>query len=113
MAKLSSPSVNLIVNSLSLWREYVDPNALMTADEFEALTSIEKYKMMADGGMNFTIRGADAIEYAERNGLTLNKYADPIEDARDGVTIEDAVDIMHVDPSLIYLQIGTSDEDEE
>jgi hypothetical protein len=46
----------------------------------------------------------EAIEYAEANGLTLSKYEDPIEDAREGLTPAEARKIASEDPSLIYLE---------
>ncbi|HSH28633.1 MAG TPA: hypothetical protein VK971_01900 [Thiohalobacter sp.] len=49
------------------------------------------------------ITGYDAIEYAEQHGLTLGKYADPTEDAREGLTPDEAREIAAEDPSLIYL----------
>ena len=49
------------------------------------------------------ITGYEAIEYAEKNGLTLKKYADPIEDAREGLSPNDAREIAQEDPSLIYV----------
>lgn len=45
----------------------------------------------------------DAIAYAERYGLTLDKHADPTEPARDGLTPDQAREIATEDPSLIYL----------
>jgi hypothetical protein len=51
------------------------------------------------------LRGQDAITYAEANGLTLNKYNDPIEDAREGLTLEDARKIAREDAGLIYLEV--------
>lgn len=51
-----------------------------------------------------TLTGYDAIDYASEKGLTLCKYADPIEDARHDVTIDEARDIAFVDPSLIYVE---------
>jgi len=61
------------------------------------------------------LTGTDAIEYAERHDLLLSKYADPIEDGRDGLTPEEAAAIAREDPSLIYIdiapaQISRSDE---
>lgn len=47
----------------------------------------------------------DAIEYAAAHGLTLRKYADPTEDAREGLSIEEARAIATEDPSLIYLDV--------
>lgn len=52
----------------------------------------------------------DAIEYAAAHGLTLRKYADPAEDAREGLTVDEAREIAAEDPSLIYVDIdGGSD----
>lgn len=50
-----------------------------------------------------TLQGHEAIEYAERNGLTLNKYADPTEDAREGLTVDEARGIAREDSSLIWI----------
>ena len=50
------------------------------------------------------ITGREAIEYAEANGLKLNKYADPIEGARDDVLPEDAYEICNEDPTLIWIR---------
>lgn len=60
-----------------------------------------------------TIRlaGSVAIDYAERHGLTLSKYADPTEDARNGVSTAEARKIAREDPSLIYLEITHADID--
>lgn len=53
------------------------------------------------------ITGQDAIRYAEEHGLTLRKFASATEDARDGVTIEEAKRIAAEDPSLIWVSDGT------
>jgi hypothetical protein len=50
-----------------------------------------------------TRSGYDAIEYAVANGLTLNKYADPIEDAREGLSVAEARKVASEDPNLIYV----------
>ena len=50
------------------------------------------------------LTGYDAIDIAEANGLTLNKYADPTEDAREGLTMEEARRVAAEDPSLIWLE---------
>lgn len=49
--------------------------------------------------------GLDAIAIAEELGLTLSKYADPTEDARDGLTPDEAREVAKEDPSLIYIAI--------
>ena len=50
------------------------------------------------------ITGQAAIDHAEQSGLTLNKYADPIEEARDGLTIDEAEEVARVDASLIWIK---------
>lgn len=55
--------------------------------------------------MNTIITGTAAIAYAEQHGgLTLNKYSDPIEDARIGLSVDEAEDIARIDPSLIWIE---------
>lgn len=51
------------------------------------------------------ITGIEAIEYAEENGLTLSKYNDPTEGAKDGVAVQEARKIAAEDPGLIYLEV--------
>lgn len=51
------------------------------------------------------LTGHDAIDYAARHGLHPSKYADPIEPARDFLTIEEAEEVAACDPSLIYLDV--------
>lgn len=48
--------------------------------------------------------GYEAIKYAEQHGAILCKYADPTEDAREQISLEEAREIARVDPSLIYLR---------
>ena len=57
------------------------------------------------GGAMTTLTGHDAIAHAETNGLTLNKYADPIEDARDGLSVDDAIEVAAEDPNLIWIAV--------
>jgi len=51
------------------------------------------------------LSGHEAIEYAEANDLPLSKYADPTEDAREGLTTEEAREIAREDPSLIFVEV--------
>lgn len=53
--------------------------------------------------------GHDAIEFAEQTGTTLNKYEDPVEEARSGLTVEEAREIASEDPSLIWVEDETED----
>jgi hypothetical protein len=51
------------------------------------------------------LTGTEAINYAEANELTLSKYNDPIEDACEGLTPDEARKIVREDPSLIYIDV--------
>jgi hypothetical protein len=51
------------------------------------------------------LTGYDAISYAEEHDLLLNKHADPVEGAREGLGPDEAREIAAEDPSLIYLDI--------
>ena len=58
-------------------------------------------------GITLTITGTDAIEYARTIGCELNKYADPTEDARFDITIEEAEDVARDDAHLIWASLST------
>lgn len=48
-------------------------------------------------------KGYAAIEIAAADrSVQLNKYTDPVEEAREDVSIEDAREIASEDPNLIY-----------
>jgi hypothetical protein len=55
--------------------------------------------------MAHKLTGWTAIQYAERHGGTLQKYADPTERALKRVSIEKAKDIASEDPRLIHMSI--------
>lgn len=46
----------------------------------------------------------EQIETAAAEGKTLCKYADPIEGAREGLTLAEALEVAQEDPSLIYVK---------
>ena len=50
------------------------------------------------------ITGTQAIKVAAATGRLLCKYADPIEDAREDVTVEEAREIAREDASLIWIE---------
>ncbi|MDR3519225.1 MAG: hypothetical protein P4M00_25820 [Azospirillaceae bacterium] len=54
--------------------------------------------------MTTTLHGHEAVEYAEKQGLLLNKHADPIEDARHDITPQEAYSIIAVSPALIWIE---------
>lgn len=55
------------------------------------------------------LTGFTAIEYAEKEGLRLNKAADHIDDAQTGLTIAEAEAIASGDPDLIWLNVSEQD----
>ncbi len=50
------------------------------------------------------LTGYAAIDYAEEHGVLLNKYQDPTEDGRIGLTVQEAREIASEDPSLIWIE---------
>lgn len=52
----------------------------------------------------YTIKGRHAIRLAERDSLTLSKYADPTEGERQ-VTLSEAEEIARQDAGLIYVTV--------
>jgi len=55
------------------------------------------------------LTGFDAIEYAEKQGLKLNKHPDSIQGPRLDVSIAEATAIASEDPSLIWLEVADQD----
>lgn len=52
-----------------------------------------------------TVVGTDAIAYARQwSHLVLCKHADPVEDAREGLTVDEAEEVAAEDPSLIWVK---------
>ena len=51
------------------------------------------------------LSGFDAIEFAEKEGLTLNKSADSIDDGASGLTIAEAEAIADDRPELIWVDV--------
>lgn len=60
--------------------------------------------MRYSGGMKTQrIEGHAAIRHAATHGLSLGKHTDPVEEAREGLTIEEAQSVAKEDPSLVYV----------
>jgi hypothetical protein len=55
------------------------------------------------------LTGFEAITFAEREGLTLSKLEDRVDEAQEGLSVAEAEAIAVDSPELIYLDI-TSDE---
>jgi len=51
------------------------------------------------------LTGFDAIEYAEKEGLTLHKAANGIDGGADGLSVAEAEAIADDDPELIWLEV--------
>jgi hypothetical protein len=51
------------------------------------------------------LTGFDAIEFAEKEGLTLNKHPDSIQGPHQGLSIAEAEAIATEDASLIWLEV--------
>lgn len=54
------------------------------------------------------LTGFEAIEFAEKEGYTLNKAADRIDEAQSGLTIAEAEAIAATEPDLIWLEVPDS-----
>ena len=55
------------------------------------------------------LTGFEAIEFAEKEGLTLSKEADAVDDAVDGLTIAEAEAIAADNPEAIYLVVSETE----
>ncbi|HEY4312171.1 MAG TPA: hypothetical protein VGN12_22170 [Pirellulales bacterium] len=51
------------------------------------------------------LKGFDAIQFAEQEGLALNKDADSIDEAATGLTVAEAEAIAVDSPDLIWLEV--------
>jgi hypothetical protein len=51
------------------------------------------------------LTGFDAIEFAEKHNLRLNKLGDPVDGPSEGLTIAEAEAIADGDEALIYLDV--------
>ncbi len=55
------------------------------------------------------LTGMAAIEFAERNGATLSKRAEPADPARDDLTPAEAREIAARAPDLVYIDFDEPD----
>lgn len=81
-------------------REYPDASEIRV-DEVELRPATPETRTMIDR----ILTGHDAIDYAETHGLTLSKYSDPMEGAREMVEIPEAREIAADDPALIWIAL--------
>ncbi len=51
------------------------------------------------------LTGFAAIEYAEKEGFTLNKHPDAIDGPRLGLSVAEAEAVASEDPDLIWLEL--------
>ena len=59
------------------------------------------------------LTGRAAISHAAASGTTLNKYADPTEGARTGLTVEEAEEVAREDASLIWCVTAHEEQERE
>ena len=52
-----------------------------------------------------TLEGHAAIAYAEAHEMTLSKYTDPTEGAREGLTADEARKVAREDARLVFLTL--------
>jgi hypothetical protein len=69
------------------------------------MSDTSDYIIAAAKGKTVRIDGLAAICYAREKGLTLNKYTDPTEGAREGLSVDEAREIASIDPSLIWVDV--------
>jgi len=55
------------------------------------------------------LTGDAAIEFAEKQGLALNKHPDPITGPRIGLSVAEAQAIADESPELIWLDVSRED----
>jgi hypothetical protein len=55
------------------------------------------------------LTGFAAIEYAEKQGLTLKKKPDRLDGPREGLTVAEAEALAAEDESLIYLDVDDAE----
>jgi hypothetical protein len=79
----------------------IESNQTESGSALASVTPPEK------GAMRLT--GFAAIEYAEKQGLSLNKHPDSINGPRVGLNIGEAEAIADEDPDLIWLDISEED----
>lgn len=51
------------------------------------------------------LKGYEAIHYAERHGLAINKSAGPMAEASSGLTVDEATEVANQDPALIWIEV--------
>ncbi|HEX3654412.1 MAG TPA: hypothetical protein VHV55_01325 [Pirellulales bacterium] len=52
------------------------------------------------------LTGFEAIEFAEKEGFTLNKSADHVDESQAGLSIAEAEAIADDNPDLIWLEVS-------
>jgi hypothetical protein len=55
------------------------------------------------------LTGFDAIEYAEKQGLPLNKHPDRLDGPRMALSVAEAAAFATEDPNLIWLDVDEED----
>ena len=69
----------------------------------EATTTISLRAFEASQVLPSWVTLADTVEHASILGWSLCSHSDPTSDGREGLTLDEAVEIGNADPSLLYL----------
>lgn len=96
-------------SQISIKRLQVIPYAPYCLDCANKMDDTQGEPARPQGGGTMRLTGFEAIEFAEKEGLTLNKKSDSIDDAAEGLTIAEAEAIASENADLIWLEIA-SDE---
>jgi len=74
--------------------------------EQEESDSVSEFPQNRREGPLMRLTGFEAIEYAEKQGLALNKHPDSITGPRIGLNVAEAEAIADEDPDLIWLDVA-------
>src|SRR5690554_3044099 len=85
-------------NNAGAWGEMLE--AYSSSIDREALAPEPK----AGQARPRVLTGQAAINYAEARGKRLNKYADPLEGAREEILLEEAIALAEEDPGLVWVE---------
>ncbi len=82
------------------------PGAGETDDDEDAEPVMETQKIPPENAGTLRLKGFEAIEYAEKQGLLLNKHPNGITGPRMDFSVADAIGIAEEDEDLIWLDVS-------
>jgi hypothetical protein len=84
----------------------ITPDRLRRADSTEQKTDVPDPLAEHAKGPMMRLTGFEAIEYAEKQNLRLNKHPDSITGSRVGLSVAEAEAIADDDPDLIWVDVS-------